>query len=117
MRIIVYGSLRRKQGNSHWMTNAQWLGDHRLEGYEIYDLGHYPAVIPGEGEVFCEVYRINSSILAELDELKSNAKDYKRELIQTPYGCAWIYLYQHPIAGLPRIESGDWLRRDGDKSE
>ncbi|MBX4304096.1 gamma-glutamylcyclotransferase, partial [Mycobacterium tuberculosis] len=24
MRIFVYGSLRRKQGNSHWMTNAQW---------------------------------------------------------------------------------------------
>ncbi|MCP5682656.1 gamma-glutamylcyclotransferase, partial [Klebsiella pneumoniae] len=26
MRIFVSGSLRRKQGNSHWMTNAQWLG-------------------------------------------------------------------------------------------
>ncbi|OPG68580.1 gamma-glutamylcyclotransferase, partial [Pseudomonas ogarae] len=23
MRIFVYGSLRHKQGNSHWMTNAQ----------------------------------------------------------------------------------------------
>ncbi|MCL5622469.1 gamma-glutamylcyclotransferase, partial [Escherichia coli] len=22
MRIFVYGSLRTKQGNSHWMTNA-----------------------------------------------------------------------------------------------
>ncbi|VTP59998.1 Gamma-glutamylcyclotransferase family protein ytfP [Serratia rubidaea] len=41
MRIIVYGSLRRKQGNSHWMTNAQWLGEHELEGYQIYNLGHY----------------------------------------------------------------------------
>lgn len=43
MRIIVYGSLRRKQGNSHWMTNAQWLGDCQLAGFELYDLGHYPA--------------------------------------------------------------------------
>lgn len=25
MRIFVYGSLRHKQGNSHWMTNAQLL--------------------------------------------------------------------------------------------
>lgn len=46
MRIIVYGSLRRKQGNSHWMTDAQLLGEHDLEGYEMYNLGHYPAVIP-----------------------------------------------------------------------
>lgn len=45
MRIIVYGSLRRKQGNSHWMTNAQWLGDHQIEGFELYSLGHYPGVI------------------------------------------------------------------------
>ncbi|MSE13993.1 gamma-glutamylcyclotransferase, partial [Pantoea agglomerans] len=44
MRIIVYGSLRRKQGNSHWMTNAQWLGDHQIEGFELYSLGHYPGV-------------------------------------------------------------------------
>lgn len=85
MRIIVYGSLRRKQGNSHWMTDAQLLGEHDLEGYEMYNLGHYPAVIPGDGTVHCEVYRINSSIMNELDELKSNTKDYRRELIKTPY--------------------------------
>ncbi|WP_438334082.1 gamma-glutamylcyclotransferase family protein [Edwardsiella tarda] len=112
MRVIVYGSLRRKQGNSHWMTNATWLGDYVLEGYELYDLGHYPAVVPGEGRVYCEVYRITSSILAELDELKSNSKDYRRELIKTPYGIAWIYIYLNEVSGLPRIASGDWLKRD-----
>lgn len=112
MRIIVYGSLRRKQGNSHWMTNAQWLGDHKLEGFELYDLGLYPAAIPGEGTIYCEVYRINSSILSELDELKSNTKDYRRELISTPYGSAWIYLYKLPLEGVSRIESGDWLKRN-----
>jgi len=46
MQIILYGSLRRKEGNSHWMTNAQWLGEHELAGYQIYNLGHYPAAIP-----------------------------------------------------------------------
>ena len=112
MRIIVYGSLRRKQGNSHWMTNAQWLGDHVLEGYQIYDLGYYPAVVIGEGNVYCEVYRIDSAILAELDELKKNDVDYKRELISTPYGPAWMYLYLHSTEGLKRIESGDWLDRE-----
>ncbi|MGM3174680.1 gamma-glutamylcyclotransferase family protein [Dickeya lacustris] len=113
MRVIVYGSLRRKQGNSHWMTNAQWLGDHQLEGYELYDLGHYPAAVAGEGEIHCEVYRISSSILAELDELKraGSVGAYKRELIATPYGSAWIYLYQRPVTGLRRITSGDWLQR------
>ncbi|WP_291969328.1 gamma-glutamylcyclotransferase [Candidatus Symbiopectobacterium sp.] len=112
MRIIVYGSLRRKQGNSHWMTNAQWLGDCQLGGYEMYDLGHYPAVVVGEGEIFCEVYRISSSILTELDALKRDGHEYKRELINTPLGSAWIYLYQHSVTGFPRIDNGDWLTRE-----
>ncbi|MBR7551762.1 gamma-glutamylcyclotransferase, partial [Mycobacterium tuberculosis] len=42
MRIFVYGSLRRKQGNSHWMTNAQCLGAYDTEHYQLFSLGHYP---------------------------------------------------------------------------
>ncbi|NIG62371.1 MAG: gamma-glutamylcyclotransferase [Serratia symbiotica] len=99
MRIIVYGSLRSKQGNNHLMTSAQLIGEHELAGYQIYNLGHYQAAILDECMIYCEVYRINSSILAELDELKSNTKSYKSELIDTPYGSAWIYLYKHSVDG------------------
>ena len=112
MRIIVYGSLRRKQGNSHWMTNAQWFGDHQIEGYDLYNLGLYPGVVPGEGTVYGEVYRIDASTLGELDALRTSGGEYKRQLIQTPYGSAWMYVYQRSVAGLTRISSGDWLRRD-----
>ena len=45
------------------------------------------------------------------DELKKNDQDYKRQLISTPYGSAWIYLYQKPVDGLREIKSGDWLKR------
>ncbi len=113
MRIIVYGSLRRKQGNSHWMTNAQWLGDHRIEGYELYSLGHYPGVIVGEGQVYCEVYRIDASTLSELDALRTKGGEYRRTLVQTPYGSAWLYLYQRLVAGKKRVLSGDWVQQGG----
>lgn len=112
MRIIVYGSLRRKQGYSHWMTNAQWLGDHQIDGYELYDLGSYPGVVPGKGQVYCEVYRVDASILGELDALRTPYGEYKRQLIWTPYGGAWLYIYQYPITGRQQIKSGDWLLRD-----
>ena len=46
MRIFVYGSLRRKQGNSHWMTNAQWLGDHSVNDYQLYSLATIQARCP-----------------------------------------------------------------------
>lgn len=45
MRIFVYGSLRHKQGNSHWMTNAQLLGDFSIDNYQLYSLGHYPGAV------------------------------------------------------------------------
>lgn len=51
MRIFVYGSLRHKQGNSHWMTNAQLLGDFSIDNYQLYSLGHYPGAVPGNGTV------------------------------------------------------------------
>ncbi|MDF7680028.1 gamma-glutamylcyclotransferase [Enterobacteriaceae bacterium ESL0689] len=112
MRIFVYGSLRRKQGNSHWMTNAQWLGDHQINGYQLYNLGFYPGAMPGKGILCGEVYRIDASTLAELDALRIQNGEYDRHLIATPYGNAWMYVYQGPINHATRIVSGDWLDRD-----
>ena len=112
MRIFVYGSLRRKQGNRHWMTNAQWLGDHSVSDYQLYSLGHYPGAVPGVGTVHGEVYRIDASTLAELDALRTKAGEYARHLIQTPYGSAWMYVYQRPVEGFTLIESGNWLDKD-----
>ncbi|MCL5499022.1 Uncharacterized conserved protein YtfP, gamma-glutamylcyclotransferase (GGCT)/AIG2-like family [Phytobacter palmae] len=112
MRIFVYGSLRRKQGNSHWMTNAQWLGDHCVEDYQLYSLGHYPGAVPGDGSVLGEVYRIDAATLGELDALRTAGGEYKRQLIQTPYGSAWMYVYQRPVEGKKFIPTGNWLDRD-----
>ena len=112
MRIFVYGSLRRKQGNSHWMTNAQWLGDFSVENHQLYSLGHYPGAVPGNGSVLGEVYRIDASTLGELDALRTAGGEYKRQLIQTPYGGAWMYVYQRSVEGKTLIESGDGLDRD-----
>lgn len=114
MRIFVYGSLRHKQGNSHWMTNAQWLGHHTQENYVLYSLGHYPGAVPGVGVVSGEVYRIDASTLSELDALRTKGGEYSRQLIQTPYGSAWMYVYQRPVEGLTLIDSGNWLDREKD---
>ncbi len=111
MRIFVYGSLRHKQGNSHWMTNAQLLGDFSIDNYQLYSPGHYPGAVPGNGTVHGEVYRIDNATLAELDALRTGGGEYARQLIQTPYGSAWMYVYQRPVDGLKLIESGDWLEQ------
>ena len=77
MRIFVYGSLRHKQGNSHWMTNAQLLGDFSIDNYQLYSLGHYPGAVPGNGTVHGEVYRIDNATLAELDAAVRECMDVR----------------------------------------
>jgi len=94
------------------MTNAQWLGDHTVESFQLVSIGHYPGAVPGEGKVLGEVYRIDASTLAELDALRTQGGEYRRQLIQTPYGSAWMYVYQRSVENLTRIESGNWLDRD-----
>lgn len=71
MRIFVYGSLRTKQGNSHWMTNALLLGNYNIENYQLYSLATIRVRFPGEGTVQGEVYRIDNATLAELDALRT----------------------------------------------
>ena len=59
-----------------------------------------------------EVYRIDATTLAELDALRTKGGEYKRQLIQTPYGPAWMYVYQRPVEGRRQITTGNWLDRD-----
>ncbi len=72
MRIFVYGSLRHKQGNSHWMTNAQLLGDFSIDNYQLYSWATIGRS-SGNGTVHGEVYRIDNATLAELDALRTVA--------------------------------------------
>ncbi|KAI3492552.1 hypothetical protein L1887_42855 [Cichorium endivia] len=87
------------------MTNALLLGNYNIENYQLYSLGHYPGAVPGEGTVQGEVYRIDNATLAELDALRTRGGEYARQLIQTPYGSAWMYVYQRPVEGLTRIDA------------
>ena len=64
------------------------------------------------GTVHGAFYRIDNATLAELDALRTRGGEYARQLIQTPYGSAWMYVYQRPVDGLTLIESGNWLDRD-----
>ncbi|GAA0479732.1 gamma-glutamylcyclotransferase [Tatumella punctata] len=96
------------------MTNAQWLGDYQVEGYDLYNLGLYPGIVAGEGRVCCEVYRIDATTLGELDALRTRGGEYKRQLISTPYGTAWMYIYQRPVVRSQQIISGDWLKKDSE---
>ena len=58
------------------------------------DLGWFPGVLHrGDTSVQGEVYEIDEELLSDLDRIEGYPSLYTREEIDTPYGKAWIYIY------------------------
>lgn len=110
--VFVYGTLREGQSNAHYLAKAQYLGGHQTPAqYALYDLGAYPAVVEGHQSISGEVYLVSEATLSALDELEDVPVEYRRELISTQFGEAWIYLYQDSSKLDVLISSGDWCQR------
>ena len=92
--LFVYGSLKRGGGNSHWLTGALWQGRARLAGYRLHSLGNYPMAVPGRGVVHGEVYAVNDTLLARLDQLEdvpvnTSALSASWRMVGIA-GCLWV---------------------------
>jgi gamma-glutamylcyclotransferase (GGCT)/AIG2-like uncharacterized protein YtfP len=110
--VLVYGTLRASQSNHYWLKTADFLGACKLDnGYALYDLGLYPALIKDHDStlpLYGEVYKVDGLTLQALDRLEEYPTLYDRHLISTVWGKAWLYVYQLSIQGCPQIMKGDW---------
>lgn len=100
-RIFVYGTLRRGE-KAHALMQQQaavFLGGAVLDGFEVQDLGAFPAITPCEGkQVTGELYRIRPSAWPALDRYEGEGRLFHRQLreVQRPDGSrerAWVYVY------------------------
>lgn len=77
------------------MTNAQWLGAHSVDDYQLYSLGHYP------GARAKAQYMVKFIVLMHRRWPNwmrcAIGKEYARHLIQTPYGSAWMASINVPL--------------------
>lgn len=109
-RLFVYGTLCHNEVNHHLLEGARYCG-HHVTGpyYKMVNLGTYPGVVKrGRTRIQGEVYEVGSQDLAVLDRLEGYPKAYSRELIPTPWGRAWIYIYRGSRRGREKIASGIW---------
>jgi gamma-glutamylcyclotransferase (GGCT)/AIG2-like uncharacterized protein YtfP len=126
-RLFVYGTLMR--GFDHPMARllsrgAEFLGEARCQG-RLYLVKHYPGLVlsddPAE-TVSGELYRLRRAgeLLREFDMYEACGEgfcaptEYLRQMLPVTRdgaaaGQAWTYLYNWPVAGLPRIASGKFL--------
>src|ERR1700694_4350905 len=128
-RLFVYGTLMR--GFDHPMAqllsrSADFLGEARCQG-RLYLIKHYPGLVlsddPGD-VVFGELYRLRrpEELLREFDMYEAcgggfaQPNQYVRQMLSVMRDGqtadeAWSYIYNWPVAHLPRIASGRFLVR------
>ncbi len=128
-RLFVYGTLMR--GFDHPMAqllsrSADFVGEARCRG-RLYLVKHYPGLVLSDDPadtVFGELYRLRqpADLLREFDMYEACGEgfaeptEYLRRMLRvtrdgkTPEQ-AWSYLYNWPVAHLPRIASGRFMER------
>jgi gamma-glutamylcyclotransferase (GGCT)/AIG2-like uncharacterized protein YtfP len=126
-RLFVYGTLMR--GFDHPMAQllsraADFLGGARCQG-RLYRVKHYPGMVLSDDpteEVFGELFRLRApqELLREFDMYEACGEgfaeptEYIRQMLRVTVedgtvGEAWTYVYNWPVAHLPRIASGRFL--------
>ena len=110
-RVFVYGTLRRGGRNHRLLQGASLLGFWTTPArYTLVDLGGCPGARPGgNASVRGEVYAVSRRQLMFLDRLEAYPRVYGRELVASPFGGAWMYVYRRP-GRAPVIAGGDWVR-------
>lgn len=116
--VAVYGSLRKGMGNHSYLTHCKYVGDFNSEPiYDMYSVsGAYPALVSeGNTSINMEVYQVSKQIQFVLNRLEGyqgigNPDNlYDRVIIDTPYGKAYLYLFNMSVSRMVQVESGDWV--------
>ena len=122
--FAFYGSLKQGAGQApdgiHLEACGTFLGACYFRA-DMYDLGAYPAVIPGDTLCHAERYRVHDpDIVPVLDAYEGMVEGDERSLYvrrKTPLrddhgtltgDTAWIYWYNHPVDAARRIDTGVW---------
>jgi len=111
-RVGVYGTLKRGHSNHGVLAGARYVGRCQVRAITLYDIGPFPgAKLRKSQGVNVEVYDVTDRVFARLDKLEDykphapGAGEYDRRQLETPFGPAWIYLYNPDASGLPTIRN------------
>lgn len=116
--VFVYGTLKRGGSNHAFLSYQNFVGvAQTVPGFTLFELNGYPGMVPdpkAEG-VHGEVWRVDPSTLAQLDELEGIAEGlYRREVVPLlpPFSAHVVeaYLYNRSVEKRRKLGSS-WDER------
>ena len=104
--VFVYGTLMNGEMNHHFLEDSKCLGKAAVDGYEMYNVGWYPAIIPGESRILGELYEVPQEDMDSIDMLEGEGSLYIRKCEETfNKSITYIYEYAQDVTGLEKIDS------------
>ena len=118
--LFIYGTLMPGLRLEAQMHGARFLGLAQVPGRWV-DVGRYPGLLHGEGQITGEVYEVDDAHLARLDGVEDMvpgdraASQYWREEVTVLSGPlqghqVHTYVYNRPVDGCTPIAHGDYRR-------
>lgn len=106
--VFVYGTLMNGEANHHYLQNSTYLGKYTIKGYDMYDVGWYPAIIPGDNLIIGELYQVPIDDMSSIDMLEGEGDLYikKCETVTDEEGkstFALVYVYIKDVSKLKKI--------------
>lgn len=119
MKIFVYGTLRHGQANARRFGLLEPVEtDVVLDGFDMFDLGWFPGIVPGAGSVVGDVFEIDPNTqLGPLDAYEGYPSLYTRQVVDvddgvdTIYHGVSVYVYNNSTQGAAQVLGGNWLDR------
>lgn len=110
VHLFVYGTLM-KSGHmgSSYLDDEEFIGKYVLKGYDLYDIGHFPGIVKGEGRVKGELYRVTLNKLTDIDRYEGEGSLYRRKMVQVQNENkeninAFVYVYNKSVTGKDKID-------------
>lgn len=107
-KVFVYGTLMTGETNHHYLENSTCLGKATIKGYDMYNIGWYPAITPEDNLIIGELYQVPIADIPSIDMLEAEGSLYikKCETITDAEGnttFALVYIYNGDTSNLEKI--------------
>lgn len=109
--LFVYGTLRDGHPNSKrfGLTDVA-KRDAKLMGFNVFELGWFPGIKPGEGFVVGDVFKITPDMIPALDSYEGEGSLYDREVHKVGSTECYVYVYRGTPAPGSQVADGDWFK-------